>query len=281
MTRRILPTALRAALLTLLALVPGRALAGAWTQPKGALYDRVAANYYSSTRDFDSDGDRQHMASDGRFFDANLSNYVEYGLTDRLTLINALYYKYLHSEDTAQESRSWGVGDIDVAARFKLAEGSFGVLSAQALVKIPKAYDEHDDLPLGNGQWDVEAKLLYGRSLWALFPGYFNLELGYRWRAEDPSDEIRYLAEVGSDFGKSFYGRVKLDGIYSRDNGRKSDGNGNPTTTNSFDLAKLDVTLGYRLTPSWSLEAAWTPAVYGQNTAAGATYTLALAYQTR
>ena len=89
------------------------------------------------------------------------------------------------------------------------------------------------------------------------------------------------MAEVGSDLGKSFYGRVKLDGIYSRDNGKKTSSAGNPTTTNSFDLGKLDLTLGYKLTPSWSLEAALTPAVYGQNTAAGTTYTLALAYQVR
>lgn len=281
MTRRTLSNAASVFFLALTALLPARALAGAWTQPQGGFYDRIAANYYFADHSFDSEGDRQHMAADGRFTDANLSNYVEYGLTDRMTLINSLYYKYLHSDDTAREITTWGVGDIDVAARFKLAEGKAGVLSAQALVKIPNAYDKNDDLPLGNGQIDVEAKLLYGRSLWPLFPGYFNVELGYRWRAEEPSDEIRYLAEVGSDFGKNFYGRAKLDGIYSRDNGKKTDGNGNPTTTNSFDLAKLDLTLGYRLTSAWSVEAAWTPAAYGQNTAAGATYTLALTYQGR
>lgn len=264
-----------------LLLFASQALAGAWTQPKGGFYDRVAVNGYLATRAFSSDGDRGHLAGDGRFTDANVNNYLEYGLCDRLTLLNSLYYKYLHSEDRAREVNTWGVGDIDLGARVKLAEGAAGVLSVQALVKIPNAYDKHDDLPLGNGQFDAEARVLFGRSLWPLFPGYFNVELGYRWRAEDPSDELRYLAEVGADFGKSVYGRAKLDGLYSCDNGKHTDPSGNPTTTNNFDLGKLDLTVGYRLTPSWSLEAGWTPALYGQNTAAGATYTLALAFQAK
>jgi len=150
----------------------------------------------------------------------------------------------------------------------------------QALVQVPEAYDENDDLPLGNGQYDAELRLLYGRSLWPWVPGYCNLEAGYRWRAEQPSDELRYLVEVGSDLGKRFYARAKLDGTYSMDNGAHRDESGNPAATNNFDLGKLDLTLGYRLNSSWMLEAGYAPELYGQNTSAGATYTLALAFQT-
>ena len=39
------------------------------------------------------------------------------------------------------------------------------------------------------------------------------------------------------------------------------------------------MTVGYKIAPAWGLEAAYTPALYGQNTAAGATYTLAVFYK--
>jgi hypothetical protein len=122
---------------------------------------------------------------------------------------------------------------------------------------------------------------LYGRSLWPHIPGYCSFEAGYRWRLDAPSDELRYLIEFGMDFTKDFYGRIKLDGIYSVDNGSHFDVSGNPTITNNFDLAKLDMTVGYKISKTLALEAEYTPEIYGKNTAAGATYTIALTYQIR
>ena len=120
---------------------------------------------------------------------------------------------------------------------------------------------------------------MYGRSLWPHIPGYCNFEIGYRWRFDNPSDELRYLAEFGMDFTKALYGRVKLDGIYSMNNGSKFDSSGNPTITNNFNLGKLDMTVGYKISKRWGLEAEYTPGIYGKNTAAGATYSFALVYQ--
>lgn len=252
--------------------------AGAWTQKQGQLYNRLSVNYYCADRDFDGDGERTNMADDGEFTDYNLNNYFEYGLLDSLTGFFSLAYKRIQSDNDVRRDTTWGVGDIDLGIRQRLAEHRLGVFSVQGLVKIPEAYDEDDPLPLGNGQYDLEAKLLYGRSLYPLLPGYAGIEVGYRWRLEDPSDELRYLVEFGGDFTKTVYARVKLDGIYSADNGKRRDASGNPTTTNNFDLGKLDLAVGYKLTPAWGLEAAWTPALYGQHTAAGATYTLAVSY---
>ncbi|AMV70560.1 hypothetical protein JCM30471_25540 [Desulfuromonas carbonis] len=254
--------------------------AGAWTQKAGHLYNRVALNYYFADRNFDGDGDRVDFANNGEFSDYNLSNYFEYGLTDPLTIFGSLAYKRIKNDSDLRRDTTWGVGDIDLGLRQRLLDNDLGIFSVQALVKIPEAYDEDDYLPLGNGQYDIEGKILYGRSLYPLLPGYTNLELGYRWRDGAPSDEIRYLVEIGFDLAEKVYTRGKLDGIFSVDNGARTDATGNPTTTNNFDLAKLDLTIGYKLTPAWAIEAAWTPAIYGQNTAAGATYTLALSFAT-
>lgn len=257
------------------------AFAGAWTAKDGAFYDKAAFNFYSSQKNFDSSADRKDTPNNGKFTDYNLSNYLEYGLTNDLTLINSLAYKWLENEDNNTRSKGYGLGDIDLGLRYKLLDSDkIGIVSSQLLVKIPGPYDTDDALPLGNGQFDTELRLLYGRSLYPLIPGYGNVELGYRWRAEDPSDEIRYLIEFGVDLSKVVYTRAKLDGTFSVDNGQKIDTSGNPTTTNNFDLGKLDLTVGYKAAPSWGVEASYVPSIYGQNTSAGSTYTLAVYLKT-
>lgn len=267
--------------LSVIAVLSNNSYAGAWTQAKGKLYDRLSLNYYYADEEFDKNGDRRSFDAHGDFSDINGGNYIEYGLTDNITIINSLYFKYIEKEDDFAKTTTYGVGDIDLAMKVKLTEGRLGVLAAQGLVKIPEAYDRNARVPLGNGQYDAELRLLYGRSLWPYIHGYCGVEAGYRWRFSDPSDEFRYLVEFGMDITRDFYGRVKLDGIYSIDNGSHADSSGNPTATNNFDLGKIEATLGYRISPSWGVEAAYTPEIYGQNTAAGATWTLAVTYQIR
>lgn len=269
-----------AAAVFFVAIFAGSCFAGAWTLQKGILYDRLALNYYYADTEFDDDGNRKDFTADGEFKDINLSNYIEFGLTDEITLINSVYYKNIKKEDDFTKTKTYGIGDIDLGVRYKIAEGSWGIFSTQALLKIPAAYDKDDDLPLGNGQYDMELRLLYGRSLYPYVPGYCNFEIGYRWRFEDPSDEVRYLIEFGMDFTNDVYGRIKLDGIYSMDNGEHFDTGGNPTTTNNFDLGKLDIALGLKISKRFGVELGYTPEIYGQNTASGATYTFALTYKT-
>ena len=255
----------------------GTVFAGAWTARQGAFYDKAAFNYFYAHETFDPSGNRKGTSNGGKFTDFNLSNYFEYGVTDSLTAINSLTYKWLENEDNSARSKAYGLGDVELGLRYKLLDNdSAGIVSGQLLVKIPGTYNTGDPLPLGNGQFDTELRLQYGRSLYPLIPAYTNVEIGYRWRAEAPSDEFRYLVEFGVDISKDFYTRAKLDGIYSVDNGKKRDTGGNPTTTNNFDIGKLDLTLGYKITSDWGIEASYVPSIYGQNTAAGATYTLAI-----
>ncbi len=255
--------------------------AGAWTTKQGSFYDRPSMNYYFADEEFDSSGNKRDFERNGEFQDLNLSNYLEYGLRNDVTLINAFYYKRITKTDDFAETTTYGIGDVDLGIKYRIHEGTGGVLSSQVLAKVPGAYDRHEILPLGNGQLDLEVRVLYGRSLWELLPGYANVEIGYRWRFEDPSDEVRYLIELGADFTKTVYGRLKLDGIMSMDNGKHRDAGGNPTTTNNFDLGKIDMTLGHKLSEAWGVEIGYAPTVYGQNTASGTAYTIALTYQSR
>ncbi|MFC1890128.1 hypothetical protein ACFL4G_10265 [Thermodesulfobacteriota bacterium] len=261
--------------LLLLLVIPGIASAGAWTQPKGVMYNRMSVNYYRSTAAYGTDGGLADLDKNGVFEDYNFTWYQEYGLLERLTLITSIPYKFVHHEDDAFKSNTWGPGDIDVAARIRLFEKPF-ILGLQPLVKLPYGYDEDEDVPIGNGQADFEIRLLFGRSLHPL-PAYAGVEIGYRFRAGDPSDEIRYLAEAGCTFTPRISARIKLDGTLSAENGAVGTAGFNQTLTNEFDLGKLEVTTIFRIRENLFIEGTWTPTVYGENTSQGHTFSLALA----
>ncbi len=286
--------------------------AGAWCMQPGALYVKLSYNQFFTVDTFDQHGDKQRNPNGSHFHDYNVTLYAEYGLAQNLTVFSSLPYKRLRShyrfyEDDDKKrssSRYNGLGDFEFGLKYCFLERPF-VLSLQGLVKTAWFYDGHEEVPPGNNQNDYELKLLAGKSLWP-FPGYCGLELGYRWRTNDPSDEYRYLVEFGLNLTKKLSCRIKLDGIKSVKNARRavppepansayvnyetgqvvkieqesSTGtlNTNPSLGIEYDLAKLELTLGYQATRSWSIECTYTGYPYGENIAAGDQYTIAAVY---
>lgn len=293
------------------------AFAGAWTMKKGMIYNRLVYNYYKSDKLYTSHGSTVDMPLNGRFYDHNINWYEEYGITDRLTFISSLYYKWLYSKDKYKYEMSHGPGEAEIGLRYKIYEGPV-VVSLQALYKYGKLYGEETP-QIGNRQDDFEIRLLTGKSLWP-FPGYCGVEIGYRIREGRPADEIRYLAEVGVDFNRYFYGRIKLDGIWGMGNAdidtiktpqppsrtepdinsllavgtnppvlenssqqkntlRNLSLPSNPTMTQEFNIIKVDMTLGWHITEKIGCELGFTPTIWGEGTAKGNTLSTALVYQ--
>ncbi|MBN2706724.1 MAG: hypothetical protein JXR89_09830 [Deltaproteobacteria bacterium] len=266
--------------LSLAALLIGSGLnsaawAGAWTNKQNGMYNKLALNYFASRDYYDDDGDRHGLAYDGKFTDINLNWYLEYGLTDSLTLIGSLYYKWLEEENDYFRAESDGVGDIEVGLKWKILDDPL-LLAVQGLTKVAGPYD--DEVPgLGSDQTDFELRLLLGKSLYPL-PLYMGLEAAYRWRTQAPSDEWRLLAEIGGNAGKYFYGRVKLDCIFSANNADEGAGYTNITLTPEYDLITLDASVGVNFNQHLSLELSYKPTLAGENTAAGYTVSTALIY---
>ncbi len=257
----------------------GTCFAGAWTATKGAMYHKLSVNYYNADKRFDSDGDKESFSDNGEFTDKNINYYVEYGILDSLTLIGSLSYKWMENEDDFIISKTNGFSDMDLGIKYRLFSGHGSVFSVQGLVKIPEFYDKDDVLALGNGQYDTEIRLLYGQSLYPKLPGYFNVEAAYRFRAEKPADEFRYLVEFGLDFTQHTYGRIKLDGIYGMGNeGGSSWSGGNPSATLNYDLGKLDAALGWKISPEWGIELGFRPEIYGKNISAGDNWSFSVVY---
>ncbi len=254
--------------------------AGAWTAKQGDMYCKLTFNLYEADEMFNDSGNKAAFRDSGEFSDTNISTYMEYGITDKITLLGSLSYKRLKSENNAMIYKTRGFSDLDLGVKYRLASGNFGVISAQGLIKIPEFYDDDTAVALGNNQYDTEIRLLYGKSLYPFVPGYINIEAGYRLRAEEPSDEFRYLLELGFDITDAVYSRVKLDGIIGMDNNDTVlDYAGNPTTTLDYDLGKLDLALGVNLSKQVGIELGYRGDIYGENTASGENVSLSLVVQ--
>lgn len=258
-------------------LFSGLAYSGAWTGPKGDSYNKFGVNYFWTDENFDGQGNV--VDSPAEFTDLNFTYYGEYGFRDNFSGFLSIPYKSIETVlDNGPSSSTTAVGDIDVGLRYNLYNGDKGVFSLQGLVKIPEAYDENDTPPVGNGQYDVEVRVLYGKSLYPK-PFYYGLEGGYRYRDEAPSDEWKYLIEVGYTATEKIYLRTKLDGTMSAKNADKFSGpTFNPTLAPDYDLGKLELTAGYTIVKDLYLEFTWTPTIYGRSTANGNTLGLALIY---
>jgi len=255
-------------------LLPQSAFAGAWTGPAGAAYNKFGVNYFTSDQQFDENGDLVDARAE--FTDTNFTYYGEFGVGDDLSFLISMPYQSLESvPDVGNSIDNSGVGDIDVGARYNLLKEDWGLVSIQGLIKIPEAYDQDDELPLGDGQYDYEMRFLYGRSLWPR-PFYFGLEGGYRWRADDPSDEWKYLVEIGFTASETWFFRSKLDGTTSAKNADTQERSANPTLSPDYDLAKLELTAGFTVSKDLFFEFTVTPTVFGRDTAAGTTLSAAL-----
>ncbi len=260
--------------------IAGPVFAGAWTRDKGGLYAQITANNYTADENFDNGGSKEDFTDDGEFSDDNISLYLEYGLADNLTVIGSWSHKWLEYENDLISNETSGFSDLELGLKYRLFEKNGGVCSIQTLIKIPEAYDEDDAVPLGNAQYDYEFRFLYGQSLYPHFPGYLNLESGYRFRAEAPADELKYLLEFGADLTKKLYGRIKLDGTYGMGNAEKRSAfSDNPSATYDYDLGKLEAVLGFKISDNWGTELGYRKEIYGKNISAGENWSVAVTYQ--
>ncbi|MEM1052434.1 MAG: hypothetical protein AAGI28_10105 [Pseudomonadota bacterium] len=253
--------------------IPSTAYAGAWPAEKGESYQKLAFNIFDTDERF---GDE--LPEFENFQDFNLTYYAEFGVDEDVTLIVSVPYKDLENTSAGVTTRNSGLGDVDLGVKYNLSDGPF-VVSVQALTKLPFLYSENADLPIGNGQVDVEGRFLVGRSLGKL--GYFGAEAGYRYRAEEPVDEFRYLIEYGFDLSNEVYVRAKLDGQVALGDANIVDAANpaNPALPLAFDLGKLETTAGWKVSDKFTVEFTATQNLYGSNTLRGTNFQFALVAQ--
>jgi len=201
--------------------------AAQWPAGAGGYWVKGSAFYHRTTTEYRPDGaERPFLNNNAVSESAAFFLDALVGVTDRLDLWVQLPYFDLDFDDDTERRHSEGFGDLRASARvnlLKLRGGSIPV-SARLTVKAPLSDIAIDAevVPLGEGQWDYEAWLESGVSLWP-FPAYAVLWAGYRWRTLNtetqrrPGDEIVLLAEFGgTEVLGVLGGKVVVEGVFGR-----------------------------------------------------------------
>jgi hypothetical protein len=196
---------MKIAKMVVLSLLPLPLFAGAWTQPRGASYFQLSYWRFSSTSIFDTQQHKVALADGGKFDEKSFFVYFENGLSESVTFVASVPYRDLHYTTPGNRSRSIGWGDVYLGLRYLLGTQGY-VSSLQVGLKLATGYEIDPQKlggapPLGDGQTDVEFKLLAGKSF-LRSAAYVSGDVGYRGRSGTPVDEIPYALEVGVHLGR-------------------------------------------------------------------------------
>lgn len=217
----------RLALLLALVLCTPAAVGAQWPAGRGGYWAKVSVFRHQTTEQYRADGQRRpFLSSNAVSTSVAVFADVLVGVADRVDVWVQAPYFDLRFDDDGEDRRSTGVGDVRTAVRVNLLRLRGGSLpiSVRLAAKAPIAdlTVDAEVIPVGEGQWDYEAWLEGGISLWPL-PAYSVVWVGYRWRTLNevttrrPGDEVVFLAEVGATrLLGGVGGKVIVDGLLGR-----------------------------------------------------------------
>jgi hypothetical protein len=267
--------------------------AGAWVQKKHGYFFKLSGSYLYTTQEYDNQGIIQEIREDEpgientSYQEVAATGYLEYGVTERLTLVSNLPFKIITSKrseirDPGDPFRNvevvtGGLSDLTISGRFLIGGGTIPI-SLQAGAKIPMGYDASppdQGAPLGSGKVDIEGHILAGASLYPV-PAYLTGQFGYRLRSGTGiADEYLFQLELGLTPGPWLF-KATLDGLYSAST--PSQQGSSTTTTTNQDLLKIIPTVGFAITPRFGIGAELFYPLKGKNTVAGTTYAVGMVF---
>ncbi len=255
---------------------PASSQAGAWTQPKGEGLAVLAYYFYTTDEQFGDGWKREDFGFDGRFTKNEWNLYVEYGLTDGVTLIGNFFLDGLAFENEFGRDTNFGLADQEIGLRYRLSEKIPQAL--QLMVKIPGPYDVNDSPALGNGQTDVELDYFIGHpfpfgSRW----GFVDVGVGYRLRTAEPADELRWYFTGGielTDWLDVYF--LEASGIHGLGNDTPQSVGDNILLTTDFDLIKVGASALVEPITDWIIQAGPYWQIAGRATGAGGGFKVAV-----
>lgn len=174
----------------LLSYCVSQAHAGAWVKPRHQGYWALTSNYYQTSDFYDDRGDKQ---SQDRFHKIEENFYIEWGLTDNITIGSNLFGNYVSQSGKG----NLGLSNSEFFLRQKLYDDEKSVLSIQPLVKLASLY-QHEIPRGGSSSYDGELALQYGRSLHLLSADdYLDSAAAFRLRSDGLAQQWRLEAKLG------------------------------------------------------------------------------------
>jgi hypothetical protein len=201
---------------------------GPWPREKNKGYAQLGFTYLGYSKFYNQDGDVVNMRRNVTDFTAQA--YIDFGLTDRLTMMANLPFKYVATSekiantdtvsftDTVPNGTLFGLNTVMLGFRYtiinkkvKFAAG----LNGEANVA---KYDSLTTLRTGPSTFVVHPYLSVGGSFYK-DKFYSLLDVGYRVRLQDYSDEVDFNFELGFTWNFKTYFIANVAGRFSMSDG--------------------------------------------------------------
>jgi hypothetical protein len=254
-----------------------RAFAGAWSLAPGEYYTEIRGGWFSADDYHNQNGDKLFLTRGGLWEERKLVSYSEFGWKPRVSFILGIPIQSVtrRFEDTGVRPlpTQTGLGDGLIAFRYRLASGRRAA-AIQLDWKAPFGYErdrfllhadsvaagdtngDGDSLDLnaarqlgqpvlGDGQQDVTASLWLGT---AVPRGFLEFGGGYRYRFEEPQDQIVVGADLGLWLTRSLMLAGRYEGVLAAGESAR------PTADPEYH--RVGPTLVYRVTEFMDLFAA-------------------------
>lgn len=224
----------------------GRASAGAWTRAPDEVFTAQSVRYFTTELAEDTDAPFRRVSTDV---------YLEYGLREGLTLGGKL--EFGQRLDGQQESFVSGF------VRARLWRGAAGdVVSAQLGGGLPVLEALAPENITRDVTADARATLSYGRGFVSdLGAGWLDGAVTLRHRSGPPADELKLDLTAGLRPDEAWVTLAQGFATF----GLGNDGFGG----SDFDVVKLALSVGYRVTETRTLLLAVTQDVHGRNVSLG------------
>lgn len=221
---------------------PCAAFAGAWTLPEGSGQAVVTATTSTANSGFDGSG----LTPAPRYNKSELQGLIEYGITDRLTVIAAPGLQHVDIESPT-DARRTGLGYTEFGGRYQLLQTDSWVLSGQTTMRVPGTNDTSNPAAIGytGVETDVRGLIGYGFALRAM-PAFVDLQVAQHFRAGAPPNEFRVDATFGLRVAPQWLLLAQSFNVISEGAGT--------APFASYDYYKLQLSAVYSLTASLSLQ---------------------------
>lgn len=247
-----------------------------WPAGRGAGWVKLTGFSHSTDTQFDAAGGERRIFGSGVSESRAVFLDALVGVHDVLDLWIQVPWFDLAFTDVAAAREARGFGDARGFVRYAVGHHFLaGVpLSVRVGAKAPLRDFPLDAeiIPVGEGQWDVEAWAEAGRSFHPL-PLYAVAWLGHRWRFEneeaqvDPGDERLFLLDAGLTT-RPIGAKLVVDGLFGTDPVIQ----GVRAGQGRREIVVLQPEILVQLTPAVSLEAGFRQPLHGRSYPAGRQY---------
>lgn len=201
---------------------------GPWPRKKNSGYAQLGFTYLRYGSFYNHEGNSTGLRRNVLDFTSQV--YLEYGITDRLTLSTNLPFKYVRSgdeilnsdttyfRDTVPNGNLFGLNNVTLGLKYNIINKRVLFSAGLSAEANTARYDSLATLRTGPSAWVINPNVSVGTTFWE---GriYTLLDLGYRLRTNSYSDEADLNFEVGFSWNYSTYFIFSLAGRLSMQEG--------------------------------------------------------------